>query len=117
MTFIVGSKEKLPLLVKLVLMGKGLFLALILGVKGRNDYEKLKDEVLKANQITPEYYKVKFRSTRKKQGQKYAEFSHLLDKYHRTLGVSTFKEMREMRFKEQFLLSVNPKVKVYLCER
>ena len=62
------EKEKWPLLVYLALTGKGLSVALALGNEGRRDYEKLKDEGLKAYQITPEFYRVRFRSARKRQG-------------------------------------------------
>ena len=113
--------SKWPLLVQSSLSGKGLSVALAMGDEARRDYSRLKEEVLKAYQITPEYYRVKFRSARKRPNQKYAELSHTLaktlDKYYRALNIKTMEEMREAHLLEQFLLSVDPKVKVYLSER
>ena len=110
-----------PLLAQSALSGKALSVSVALGNEGRENYAKLKEEVLKAYQITPEYYRVQFRSIKKKPGQKYAELGHslskTLDKYYRALNIKTMEEMREAHLLEQFMLSIDPKVKVYLSER
>lgn len=54
------DKEKWHLLVQSAVTGKALSVALALGTESRKDYHKLKNEVLKAYQITPEYYRVEF---------------------------------------------------------
>ncbi len=115
------EKDKWPLLVQSVLIGKALSVALALGAESKKDYETLKEEVLKAYQITPEYYRVKFRNARKKSGQKYAEYAHALtknfNKWWKSLEVTDLAGAREACLMEQFIQGVDQKVRVFLCER
>lgn len=61
---------------------KALSVSVTLSTEKRQDYTRLNEEVLKAYEITPEFYRVKFWAVRKSQGQKYAEFAHNMMKVH-----------------------------------
>ena len=58
------EKDKWPLLVQSALTGKALSVALALD-GGNKDYETMKTEIFKAYQITPEFYRIKFRNAKK----------------------------------------------------
>ena len=115
------EEEKWVLLAQTVFPGKAQSAYLALGAEDRKDYEKVKGEVLKAYEVTPEHYRSRFRSARKSPGQRFAEFAHDLDrsltKWWRALGADTLAKVREATLLEQFLKGVAPEVQIYLNER
>lgn len=114
-------REKWALLVRPALTGKAMSVSVALDALSRQNYDRLKEEVLKAYEITPEFYRVKFRGARKSLSQKYTEFGHVisksLDKWWKALEVSSLEAAREAILLEQFMSGVEPRVRMYLCER
>ena len=110
-----------PVLVQSALKGKGLSAYLALSELECNCYETVKDSILQSYQLTAEYYRNKFRSSRKNYNESYIEFAHnvekLMTRWLTSSGVDTLEGLKELVVLEQFLLGVPHDVKVYLLER
>ena len=115
------ERGKWALLAQTAFPGKAQSAYLALDSVDRKDYLRVKEEVLRAYEVTSEHYRVKFRGMRKAPGRRFAEYLHDLDrsltKWWRALGADTLEKVREATLMEQFLIGVAPEVKVYLSER
>lgn len=87
----------------------------------QTNYELVKEAVLKAYQITPEFYRSKFRNMFKEQNQNFVEYSHSLLKPRGQLlkssGVTTYDQLCELLDLGQFLRGIPAETRTYLCER
>ena len=92
-----------------------------LGIAQCRDYEIVKAEILKAYEVTAEFYHAKFRQCRKDQNMSFTDFGHVICKYLNkwltTAKVSTFEELREALCLEQFLSRIPYEIRVYIRER
>lgn len=92
-----------------------------LSTETRGNYSRVKEEVLKAYEVTAEHYRSKFRETKKQPGKSFSEYAHdlerNLDRWWRTLGADSMEKVREAVLLEQFLQGVATEVKIYLGER
>ena len=115
------QEGKWSLLAQTAFSGKSLNTYLSLDDEVRKDYKKMKEEVLKAYEVTPEHYRSKFRAARRGPGQLYAEFAHMLErnltKWWRAVEANTMEKMKQTVLLEQFLQGVEPDVKLYLCKQ
>ena len=105
-----------PVLVQSALKGKGLSAYLALSELECNCYETVKDSILQSYQLTAEYYRNKFRSSRKNYNESYIEFAHnvekLMTRWLTSSGVDTLEGLKELVVLEQFLLN---QVKTACC--
>ena len=115
------DEEKWALLAQSAFPEKAQSAYLALDSEERNVYERVKEEVLRAYEVTPEHYRSKFRSVRKMPGRRFAEYAHELDKsltkWWKALGADTLEKVKEAVLLEQFLQGVATEVKIYLRER
>ena len=85
------------------------------------DYDYVKECVLKVCELTPEYYRNKFRRYRKFDNQSYVEYSHsitrLHDKWYKASGVTDLEGYRELILLEKFLSGIPFDVQKYLLEK
>ncbi|XP_042211010.1 uncharacterized protein LOC121858586 [Homarus americanus] len=84
-------------------------------------YKLVKEEILKAYELIPETYRVKFRTMRKTDVQSYIEFVYSLSKMCRRWiksgKVETFEELVELMILEQFKRATPRDIQLYLGER
>ncbi|XP_066952544.1 uncharacterized protein [Macrobrachium rosenbergii] len=103
------------------LKGKARTVFLSLTSSESNDYDFTKDSILKAYELTAEYYRLKFRRYKKFDSHSYIEYSHNLvklhDKWYTAASVTTLDEYRELILLEQFIRGVPIDVQRYLFER
>ncbi|XP_066956281.1 uncharacterized protein [Macrobrachium rosenbergii] len=85
------------------------------------DYEIVKEIILKVYELTPEYYREKFRRYRKMDSESYVEYSHKVVKYHnkwiKAASVTNMEEYSELVLLEQFMKGIPYDVQTYLFER
>ena len=86
------------------------------------DYETLKTAILQAYELTPEAYRMKFRSWIKQDKQTHIEFSReqsiWFDKWAKATNCTgDYKKLREIILIEQFKNRVSENMKIYLAER
>ena len=104
------------------LQGKALEVYSPLSTEDANDYEKLRDALLKRYQLTEEGFHQKFRNSKQKIGETAGQFVIRLSNYLARLMElgkvkATFEGLRDMIVREQFL-SVSPKnLVLFLKER
>ena len=114
-------KTQWPSLVQTALIGKGRTKYLSLSIAQCQDYEIVKAEILKAYEVTAEFYHAKFRQCRKDQNMSFTDFGHVICKYLNkwltAAKVSTFEELREALCLEQFLSRIPYEIRVYIRER
>ena len=114
-------KDKWCALMQSALVGKGRSTYLSLTVAQSSNYDETKACLKKAYQLTPEYYRYKFRHYRKEHSQTFTEYAHIVnkqcDRWLNAAGVSDFEKLREVIVLEQFLRGVHPDVKSYLGEK
>ncbi|XP_068237349.1 uncharacterized protein [Palaemon carinicauda] len=122
----VSSKFKLaeevwPVIIQPALVGKARSAFLSLIASECKDYDFIKDNILKIYELTPEYYRLRFKRFRKCDKQSYVEYTHgivkLHDKWIKAAGVTCMKEYRELMLLEQFLRGIPVDVQRYLFER
>ena len=109
------------IMVRSVLTGKAASVVAAIEKEERGNYERVKEEVLRVYEVTPEFYRDKFRSARKGNSQKYLEYAQTLRKTHgkwwKAAEVETLKQATEVTLLEQFMAGIEPRVRTYLCER
>ena len=114
-------KDYWPVLVQSGLKGKGLSAYLALSEVECKSYDTVKESILQAYQITAEYYRTKFRNSRKSFNESYIEFAHnvekLMNRWLTSSDVDTLGGLKELIVLEQFLYGIPNDVKVYLLER
>ncbi|XP_053878516.1 uncharacterized protein LOC128834074 [Malaclemys terrapin pileata] len=86
-----------------------------------SNYGKFKELVLKQFQVTPETYRVKFRSFKRGSGLSNVayvnEMRNLIDKWVRGKGITSFEGMCDLVTQEQFLNMCSDDVKQYLWDK
>ncbi|XP_068229342.1 uncharacterized protein [Palaemon carinicauda] len=114
-------KRLWPVILQPSLKGKARTVFLSLTSSESNDYDFTKDSILKAYELTAEYYRLKFRRCKKFDSHSYIEYSHNLvklhDKWYTAASVTTLDEYRELILLEQFIRGVPIDVQRYLFER
>ncbi|XP_068223944.1 uncharacterized protein [Palaemon carinicauda] len=112
-------KRLWPVILQQSLKGKARTVFLSLTSSESNDYDFTKDSILKAYELTAEYYRLKFRRY-KFDSHSYIEYSHNLvklhDKWYTAASVTTLSEYRELILLEQFIRGVPIDVQRYLFE-
>ncbi|XP_068205624.1 uncharacterized protein [Palaemon carinicauda] len=114
-------KRLWPVILQPSLKGRARTVFLSLTSSESNDYDFTKDSILKAYELTAEYYRLKFRRCKKFDSHSYIEYSHNLvklhDKWYTAASVTTLDEYREVILLEQFIRGVPIDVQRYLFER
>ncbi|XP_068225197.1 uncharacterized protein [Palaemon carinicauda] len=114
-------KRLWPVILQPSLKGKARTVFLSLTSSESNDYDFTKDSILKAYELTAEYYRLKFRRCKKFDSHSYIEYSHNLvklhDKWYTAASVTTLDKYRELILLEQFIRGVPIDVQRYLFER
>ena len=115
-------KEQWATLLQTVFFGKAREVYSSLSVEQCQNYEIVKERVLKAYELVPEAYRQKFRNAKKQADQTHVEFARvqeqMLDRWLTSKNVNEdFKELRQLVLIEQFKLCVHADVKTHLDER
>ncbi|XP_068213177.1 uncharacterized protein [Palaemon carinicauda] len=110
-----------PILIQPALKGKGRSAFLALTLEEGKDYDFIKESILRVYELTPEYYRLKFRKYCKFDNQSYVEYSHNIvrmhDKWLKSAGVSNMDEYRELILVEQFIRGIPIDTQRYLFEK
>ena len=110
-----------PVILQSGLKGKGRTAFLALTDEEGRDYNVVKDSILRAYELTSEYYRSNFRKYRKLDSQSYMEYAHNVTKLHEKCfvsdGIQTLQEYKELIILEQFLRGIPIEVKNYLNEK
>lgn len=108
-------------LVQTALHGKSLSTYLSLESTQQSNYNTMKSAVLRAYELTGEFYRTKFRNSFKEFNQTYMEYAHSLTKLRKrwlaASGVTTYDQLCELIDLEQYLRGVPQEVKLYLVEK
>ncbi|XP_065426955.1 uncharacterized protein LOC135976185 [Chrysemys picta bellii] len=103
------------------LTGRALDIFNKMPIDDASNYGKFKELVLKQFQVTPETYRVKFRSLKRGSGLSnvaYAnEMRDLVDKWVRGRGITSFEGMCDLVTQEHFLNMCSDEVKQYLWDK
>ena len=114
-------KQIWPVLIQPALKGKGRSAFLALSLEESKDYDFAKDSILRVYELTPEYYRLKFRKYRKFDNQSYVEYSHTLtrlhDKWLKSANVVEMDDYKELILIEQFLRGIPIEVQRYVLEK
>ncbi|XP_069996525.1 uncharacterized protein [Penaeus vannamei] len=110
-----------PILVQSSLKGKGRSVYLSLAGSHQSDYDTMKDAILKAYQLSAEYYRNRFRNCIKEQNQSFVEYMHKISKLQTrwlsASNVNDYNKFKELVLLEQFIRGVSPEIRMYLLER
>nr|XP_027218239.1 uncharacterized protein LOC113810791 [Penaeus vannamei] len=81
----------------------------------------MKDAILKAYQLSAEYYRNRFRNCIKEQNQSFVEYMHKISKLQTrwlsASNVNDYNKLKELVLLEQFIRGVSPEIRMYLLER
>ena len=114
-------KANWPTLVHAQFVGKAAKAISLLSNVEANDYDTVKNCVLKAYERVPQYYNEKFRNFVKLVNDFYTDFYQNLsiwyERWLKSLNITNFDDLREMILLEQYLNCVPIDVKTYLLER
>ncbi|XP_064088548.1 uncharacterized protein LOC135202962 [Macrobrachium nipponense] len=114
-------KEIWPIPIQPALKGKGRSAFLALTLEEGKDYDFIKESSLRVYELTPEYYRLKFRKYRKFDNQSYVEYSHNIVRMHdnwlKSAGVSSMDKYRELILVEQFIGGIPIDTQRYLFEK
>ena len=103
------------------LKGKGRSAFLSLSLTDSKTYDLVKETVLKAYELTSEFYLNKFRMYKKLENESYVEYAHIVTKLHEkwytASNVDSLEEYKELIILEQFLKGIPTDVRYYLNER
>ena len=84
------------------------------------DFNTLKNAILKVYELVPEAYRQRFRDLTKKEGQSFVEFAQkkkeFLDKWLKAMEVDTMDKMKELMLIEDFKEMVSKDLRLYLEE-
>ncbi|XP_063605479.1 uncharacterized protein LOC134780598 [Penaeus indicus] len=110
-----------PILVQSSLKGKGRCVYLSLAGSHQSDYDTMKDAILKAYQLSAEFYRNRFRNCVQDNNQSFVEYMHKISKLQTrwlsASNVSDYERLKELMLLEQFIRGVSPEVRMYLLER
>ncbi len=113
-------KEMWALLLQCKLIGKAQEVCASLSVDTSLDYDVVKAAVLRAYELVPEAYRLKFRNHKKVVTQTFVEFSRekqtLFDKRCTTCKVATFQQLCELMLLEDFKGCLSDNLVVHLNE-
>ena len=114
-------KESWALLIQGSLSGKAREIFTSLSIDDGNNYDKLKEAVLKAYELVPEAYRQKFRNLKKAQDQTHVEFARsketLLDRWLTAKDVQEdYNNLRQLILVEEFKSCVHSDIKTHLDE-
>ena len=104
-----------------VLTGKAREAFTRMPVEDTGDYSKLKNAILMAYDLTPEAYRIRFRSVRKQKDETHQQYSvrvrTILERWLKGQNVNDFANLQELLIKEQMLESYYPGLQIYLKDR
>lgn len=104
-----------------VLKGKAQKVYISVSNEHCNNYDFVKDVILKAYELVPEAYRYKFRRTLKLKEQTHVEYASVLqdylDQWLHSKGVETFKNLRELVMLENFLNHVPKEIATHITDR
>lgn len=108
------------LLLQSVFVGKAQEAFIALPGSDRKVYTKVKDAVLKAYELVPEAYRIRFRNWEKREKQTYMEVARELkghfNRWCTAGGVSTFEELTSLIVLEQFRNILPDRIATYINE-
>lgn len=111
-------KEHLVLLLSTALRGKAQIAYSALPVEDRDDYETVKEAILRAFELVPEAHRQKFRGLQMGDSQTHVEYAkekgRLFDKWLRSRNVKEFCELRSLVLLEDFKDNIHKDVRVHL---
>ena len=114
-------KEKWSFMVQTVLEGKALRVWSSLSVMDSSNYDKVKECILKAYELVPEAYRLKFRECRKVAGHTFLEFSReterLFDEWLKSKEIEEFVGLKQLMLLENFKNNLSRDMKIYLEEQ
>ena len=114
-------KANWPTLVHAQFVGKAAKAISLLCNDEDNDYDTVKNSVLKAYECVPQNYNEKFRTFVKLVNDSYTEFYQNLSKWYerwlKSLNITNFDDLHELFLLEQYFNCVPIDVKTYLLER
>lgn len=112
--------EMWTVLIQCRLVGKAIRVYNALEEGIARDYHKVKALVLKAYDLVPEAYRLKFRNFAKQTSLTYVEFARLkeqqFDDWLKSRQVVSFSSLRELMLLEEFKKSCSKELKIYLEE-
>ena len=104
-----------------VLTGKAREAFTRMPVEDTGDFSKLKNAILMAYDLTPEAYRIRFRSVRKQKDETHQQYSvcvrTILKQWLKGQNVNDFANLQELLIKEQMLESYYPGLQIYLKDR
>ncbi|XP_059164264.1 uncharacterized protein LOC131947161 [Physella acuta] len=107
-------------LLSTVLIGKAATTYQALSREVQSDYKKVKAAILKAYEITPEAYRIKFRKIRKQQNQTYVEFlfekEKVFSRWLHSENVDDFDKLRSLILREDFLNAVPEEIRLHILD-
>ena len=109
------------LLLQSVLIGRAREIFSAMSIEQSQDYDVVKQAILKAYELVPEAYRQKFRNTRKLFGQTHVEFARqkerLFDRWLTSKDVNqNFDKLRHLILLEEFQQCVHLDIRTYLDE-
>ena len=115
-------EDKWSFLVQTALVGKALRVWSSLSLEDSQNYQKVKDVVLKAYELVPEAYRQKFREHRRQTGQTFLEYANeterLFNEWLRAREVGeNFEALKQLILLENFKDNLTRKMKTYLEEQ
>lgn len=115
------SDSEKTLLLQSVLVDKAQEAFVALPATDRKKYEKVKKAVLKAYELVPEAYRLKFRSWRKGDKQTYTEVARELsthfNRWCSAVDVTTFEQLSNLIVLEQFRNILPERIATHVAER
>ena len=114
--------EAKTMLLQSVLVGKAREAYSSLSVEQSSDYEIVKREILKAYELVPEAYRLKFREMKCKEGQTFLEFARqkeaLFNRWCTSQQIdNSFEKLKQLILLEEFKSCVPINIKAYLEEQ
>ena len=109
------------LLLQCVLTGKAQRAYSALSVEDSRKYETVKTSVLRAFELIPESYRIRFRKLRKQSGQTHVEFARDLrlqcQRWCASLDVKTFDKIFDLIVLEQYKNTLSERLAIYVAEK
>ena len=105
-----------------LLTGKALYIFSTLPREQQNDYDRVREALLKGYDLTEEGFRRQFRQARIQGGETYVQFGvrleHYLTKWVELSGIDeNFAGLRELLLREQMLNNCSPELTIHLRER
>ena len=110
------------MLLQSVVIGKAHEIYIQLSLEQSSDYDKVKELILKADELVPEACRQKFRNCRKENDQTHVEFARIKEQlfdrwcFSKKTG-SNYLKLRQLMLVEEFKRCINSAVKSFLDEK